>query len=386
MINWNRNDSFLCFIGGLLIGTVAGCRMLIFGKVTGISGILSGFVEIKKKDFSDLDLLTRASFLTGLVVNHFVIDILIICSFLCLLLIYLQCAGILANHFLSDCFQSWKPFPISRLVVAGFLVGFGTTSGNGCTSGHGVCGISAFRLRSIFATCTFMAAGVITAIVTDTSSFLPVFSNSLDVNNAGIVIVTCVATCLTMTAFAIAIRSYMGENLAKFKPVLFILAVFFEWIFGISFGLALAVANMTRLSATIAFLDLRFFNPALAFVMASAIAVTTFAYYLAGKRPFPFLDIKFYRPVGSIVDAKLFLGEVIFGVGWGLAGACPGPAVANLGTGSVLSVLYVGCIVAGMWTQHICNPFLTKALEAIIFFGQKAPSADSNKVGNQKQT
>ena len=71
MINWNRNDSFLCFIGGLLIGTVAGCRMLIFGKVTGISGILSGFVEIKKKDFSDLDLLTRASFLTGLVVNHF---------------------------------------------------------------------------------------------------------------------------------------------------------------------------------------------------------------------------------------------------------------------------------------------------------------------------
>ena len=59
----------MCLIGGLLIGTVAGCRMLIFGKVTGISGILSGFVEIKKKNY-DLDYFTRMFFVAGLIVSR----------------------------------------------------------------------------------------------------------------------------------------------------------------------------------------------------------------------------------------------------------------------------------------------------------------------------
>ena len=290
----------------------------------------------------------------------------------------LQVAGIFARIYLPDCFQNWSTVPIFRLVMAGFLVGFGTTTGNGCTSGHGVCGISAFRSRSIFATCTFMATGFITAIVSDTSSFLPVFSNSLDVHKSGTIITACMATCLAMTGLAVAARASMGDH-ASFdnsKPVLFILAVGFELLFGVSFGLALAVSNMTRLSATIAFLDLRHWNPALAFVMASAIAVTAFAYYVAGKRSFPFLDSRFYRPVGSIVDAKLLLGQVLFGMGWGLAGACPGPAIANLGSGGALPVIYMGSIVAGMWTQHLCNPSLTKALEKVIFVG---PSAAPDK-------
>ena len=70
MINWNSKDAFLCFIAGILIGTVAGCRMLIFGKVTGISGMLSGLVEIKKdKKYFDLDFLSRLFFVAGLVVK-----------------------------------------------------------------------------------------------------------------------------------------------------------------------------------------------------------------------------------------------------------------------------------------------------------------------------
>lgn len=289
---------------------------------------------------------------------------------------------------MPDCFQSWDALPYSRLVIAGLLVGFGTTTGNGCTSGHGVCGISAFRPRSIFATCTFMAAGCITAIVSDTSSFLPVFSNSLDVQRSETVVIACVTTCLGMTGLAVAARTFMGgKNVSdKSKPVLFVVvAGLSEFLFGSSFGLALAVANMTRLSATISFLDLRIWNPALAFVMTSAIGVTSTVYYFAGKQPFPFLDSKFYRPVGSIVDAKLFLGQVMFGVGWGLVGACPGPAIANLGTGGVLPVIYMGSIIAGMWTQHLCNPALTKMLEKVVFFGQPPCAGASDKSTDNKQ-
>jgi hypothetical protein len=70
MIYWNSTDAFLCFISGLLVGTIAGCRMLIFGKVTGISGILSGLIEIKKKKY-DLDFFARIFFVTGLVVKFY---------------------------------------------------------------------------------------------------------------------------------------------------------------------------------------------------------------------------------------------------------------------------------------------------------------------------
>ena len=69
MINWNSKDAILCLIGGLLVGTVAGCRMFIFGKVTGISGALSGLVEIKKGVVFDRGWLNRLFFVAGLVVN-----------------------------------------------------------------------------------------------------------------------------------------------------------------------------------------------------------------------------------------------------------------------------------------------------------------------------
>ena len=210
------------------------------------------------------------------------------------------------------------------------MVGFGTTTGNGCTSGHGICGISAFRVRSLFGTCTFMLAGVVTAIADDTSSFLPVFSNGLDVRQSGIVIGVSIAVCLMMLALAMMARAQFRDRFERTQPLLAATAVIFECLFGVSFGLAMSVSNMTLLSATISFLDLRYWNPALAFIMASAIAVTAPAYYFAGKKEFPFLDVKFHRPVGSVIDAKLLLGEVVFGVGWGLVGACPAPAITNL--------------------------------------------------------
>ena len=265
--------------------------------------------------------------------------------------------------------------------MAGFLVGFGTTTGNGCTSGHGVCGISAFRLRSVFATCAFMAAGIITAIATDTSSLLPKFRNTLQMDKAGIIIVVCIILCLAMTVLAAGTRAFMGKDCTNDNTLsIFILATgASECFFGMSFGLALAVSNMTLLSSTIAFLNLPQINPALAFVMISAIAVTAPAYYLAGKMSCPFLENRFYRPEISVIDAKLLLGAIIFGVGWGLAGACPGPAIVNLGSGSIFPVIYVASIVCGMWTQHYCNASLTQALEIFILF--KSSSAIPAQTG-----
>ena len=90
-----------------------------------------------------------------------------------------------------------------------------------------------------------------------------------------------------------------------------------EVVFGIAFALALAVSNMTQLSATISFLDLRYWNPALAFVMIGAIGIALPSFYLTFKSDAPLLHTKFVRPALSSIDAKLVLGAIVFGVGWG---------------------------------------------------------------------
>ena len=217
-----------------------------------------------------------------------------------------------------------------------------------------------------------MLAGIVTAIATNTSSFLPEFTNNLNAQQSGEIIGVFIALCLIMLAVAAIARTQFRDKFDRTTPLLAVTAIIFECLFGVSFALAMSVSNMTLLSATISFLDLRYWNPALAFVMAGAIATTIPAYYFAGKKAFPFLDVKFYRPVGSVIDAKLLLGEVIFGIGWGLVGACPAPAITNLGSGNTPPFIYAAFLVVGMWLQHFFDPYLTKALQDFVFYGRPA--------------
>lgn len=120
-------------LGGMIIGLAATMMLLFTGRVTGISGIVGGILNPSTPDKN-----WRILFLVGLVLGG---------AFLKLLRPELFTVVSLA-------------LPIDY-VVAGFLVGFGTLLGNGCTSGHGVCGISRFSPRSIIATVIFILAGVV---------------------------------------------------------------------------------------------------------------------------------------------------------------------------------------------------------------------------------
>jgi len=199
--------------------------------------------------------------------------------------------------------------------LAGILVGFGTKTANGCTSGHGVCGISSFRLRSIAATCSFMIAGFVTAMATNTSRFLPYFTNTLPVERSGAVIGVMIGVCIIIVLIlAINKDSTFFVN----AHGNFIVSAILDCIFGIAFALAMAVSNMTKLSATISFLDLRYWNPALAFIMGGAISINApLQYLITNKGPSkPFLGTEFTCPKFNKVDFKLILGSIIFGVGY----------------------------------------------------------------------
>jgi uncharacterized membrane protein YedE/YeeE len=126
----------LSFTGGLMIGAAAAVLVLFNGRIAGISGILGGLLSLPRRDIA-----WRVAFLAGLVGAPLV-------------------ASLLGRPAMADIQAGW-----GDILAAGFLVGLGTRYASGCTSGHGVCGISRGAIRSLAATLTFMAAGFMTVFV-----------------------------------------------------------------------------------------------------------------------------------------------------------------------------------------------------------------------------
>jgi uncharacterized membrane protein YedE/YeeE len=136
-IDWNAFTPFRALTGGAMIGVAASLLVVLNGRIAGISGIVGGFVRA-----GAADRLWRVAFVAGILLAPLVA--LLFGS---------------APHIEIDA-------SIPTLTIAGFLVGIGTRYGSGCTSGHGVCGLSRLSMRSIVATIVFMAAGFIMVYAT----------------------------------------------------------------------------------------------------------------------------------------------------------------------------------------------------------------------------
>lgn len=120
-------------------------------------------------------------------------------------------------------------------------------------------------------------------------------------------------------------------------------------IVGLIFGIGLIVSGMTDPSKVQSFLDLTgAWNPSLALVMGGAIAVGLLAFSWARRRSHSLLGASMRLPTSRDIDRRLVGGSVLFGIGWGLAGYCPGPALASLATGEVKPMLFVLAMLVGM--------------------------------------
>ncbi|MFS4457782.1 YeeE/YedE family protein [Bdellovibrio sp. HCB2-146] len=129
-------ENFLMsLIGGAIIGLATAVFLVFNGRVTGISGIINGFLGFVKEER-----LWRGAFLLGLVLG-----------------------GFLLSTSMPEFFVNTSDRPLWLVAVAGLIVGYGTLMGSGCTSGHGVCGIARFSIRSLIATVVFMTMGMLIA-------------------------------------------------------------------------------------------------------------------------------------------------------------------------------------------------------------------------------
>jgi uncharacterized membrane protein YedE/YeeE len=123
-----------------------------------------------------------------------------------------------------------------------------------------------------------------------------------------------------------------------------------SFIVGLLFALGLGISGMTDTTVVKGFLDLfGTWNLNLMGVMIGAILVHTIVYHLIKNKPSPLLDTKFHLPTNKMVDKKLILGALIFGLGWGWAGICPGPGIVSLASGKTEVLIFIGSMVAGMY-------------------------------------
>lgn len=127
------------------------------------------------------------------------------------------------------------------------------------------------------------------------------------------------------------------------------MAIFFALLTGAVFGVGLIVSGMADPAKVLGFLDLAgAWDPSLAFVMGGAILVGTLAFAFARRRTVSLLGLEMRMPTATKLDRRLVGGSLLFGIGWGIAGFCPGPALVALGMGEPKAVVFVLAMLLGM--------------------------------------
>jgi uncharacterized membrane protein YedE/YeeE len=128
---------------------------------------------------------------------------------------------------------------------------------------------------------------------------------------------------------------------------------------GVIFGAGLTLSDMVNPARVLNFLDVAgTWDPTLMFVMAGGLAVTTLGYRWIFRRSSPLADDRFHLPTGRQIDLPLVGGAALFGVGWGLAGICPGPALADLMTLQPKVLLFVAAMLAGMIAARVLRGWI----------------------------
>ncbi|WP_099867909.1 DUF6691 family protein [Pararhizobium haloflavum] len=132
------------------------------------------------------------------------------------------------------------------------------------------------------------------------------------------------------------------------------MSFFVNLALGLLFGAGLVVSGMSDPAKVLNFLDLfGTFDPSLAFVMGGAVLVTFIGYRLVLARGEPIIGTRFHMPTRNDIDTRIVAGPAIFGIGWGLGGFCPGPALTALGLGATGTFAFIPAMILGMWAARL---------------------------------
>ena len=334
------------FLGGSLIGGAAGLTLLGAGEIMGFSGIIGTVLQNPFKAAQDPSQQWKLTFLSTFLLSAYAF--------------FLPVAD---GDKISSVASITSPLCYA---LSGLLVGLGTKLGNGCTSGHGICGMARLSKRSISAILTFMGAAVATTVVTKKPAFDFLRTGAAETYVPSWIMASVAATCVGFTLYG-AWKSSRNEEKKESssdatESTSLINGTSSETcennestmnkrlpaaVGGITAAAGLSLSTMVYPAAVRGFLDVTTipdgtWDPTLMFVMMGGLLVSFVTYqFVPGhsvvpscpKLDKPLADKKFGIPTNQAIDAPLLGGAVLFGTGWGLTGLCPGPALLLTMTG-----------------------------------------------------
>lgn len=137
------------------------------------------------------------------------------------------------------------------------------------------------------------------------------------------------------------------------------------YVIGLIFGIGISISGMANPAKVLNFFDVAgTWDPSLAFVMGGALVVTFFGYRFVLKRPAPMMSASFLIPTRRDLDLPLLGGSAFFGIGWGIAGFCPGGALPALGTGRTEVFVFTAALLAGIFTAKLLHASMTNRAKA----------------------
>lgn len=289
-------------IGGLTLGTASLYYRFFYGRVLGISGFLGAVIN----PLDSVESFKRL-FILGLLSSGFF-------------------AHYLSNSLINSDL-SVVNLSLYHASISGLLVGVGTRLGNGCTSGHGLCGMSRFAIRSLVSVLTFITTGAITRMIFNTSP-----AESFVINSSNITLPTITPLAVAFSICAVSyVASHTVWNKAKFLNSL-------SLVWGVLFGSGLIMTQMTSQQKVFDFLnfpslftDKIRFDPSLAVVLASGLVPSLIGNVMMNEKKPLLCKTSHLGDPSRKVTFNLVLGAALFGIGWGLGGICPGPGIVLFG-------------------------------------------------------
>mmetsp|Transcript_39255 Transcript_39255/g.77198 ORF Transcript_39255/g.77198 Transcript_39255/m.77198 type:complete len:371 (-) Transcript_39255:127-1239(-) len=297
----------ISLLGGIIIGLSVTLWLITTGRLTGLSGILSGLVPpVAGKLPPAENTRFKLAHASGMVQ-----------------------AGIVLYLVDSSLFSLGSTdHPYYWYAIGGLLVGLGTRIGNGCTSGHGICGMALLRKRSLAGVLTFLTTGIATSTALQANHSFPTRSSPEQPESNAMWAVLAISIAM-LGASILLDQSRWRDTLVS-------------WFCGAVFSVGLAVSGMTKRDKVLNFLGItKSWDGSLAFVLGGALVVSFVSFHLIRKfYKNPVLDkmgscqnqddcYTFSLPSSESdnLDFKLIIGGWLFGAGWGMTGLCPGPAL-----------------------------------------------------------